>query len=107
MSLDVTLTDADGNEVYSANITHNLNRMAEEAGIYMYLWRPEEIGITKASELIEPVHAGLVLMVTEPARCERFNAPNGWGMYHNFVPWVARYVEACRTYPDATVSVSR
>ena len=33
---------------YSANITHNLGKMAEEAGIYKHLWRPEEIGITKA-----------------------------------------------------------
>ena len=52
MSLDVTLTNADGAEVYSANITHNLNRMAMEAGIYECLWRPDEHGITKAAQII-------------------------------------------------------
>ncbi len=32
------------NEVYSANITHNLGEMADKAGIYYALWRPEEKG---------------------------------------------------------------
>lgn len=27
--------------IFSANITHNLNAMAEAAGIYKHLWRPE------------------------------------------------------------------
>ncbi len=35
-------------EVYISNVTHNLNKMAGEAGIYEALWRPEEIGITHA-----------------------------------------------------------
>lgn len=52
MSLDVylhyRLTDDDGNdhgesEVYWANITHNLGKMAREAGIYTALWRPGEM----------------------------------------------------------------
>ena len=29
--------------------------MADEAGIYKYLWSPEEIGITKAEQFIEPL----------------------------------------------------
>src|SRR5688572_29936062 len=47
------------NCVYSANITHNLNAMAENAGIYMHLWRPDQIGIMTASQLIAPLTAGL------------------------------------------------
>ena len=50
----VTL-DEESDYVYSANITHNLTKMADEAGIYECLWRPEEIGITKAGQLIEPL----------------------------------------------------
>jgi hypothetical protein len=34
MSLDVYLIAARPTNVYSANITHNLNKMAEAAGIY-------------------------------------------------------------------------
>lgn len=29
-------------ELFEANITHNLNKMAKEVGIYEYLWRPDE-----------------------------------------------------------------
>ena len=30
-------------EVYGANITHNLGKMAAEAGIYEALWRPYQL----------------------------------------------------------------
>lgn len=91
--------------VYQANITHNLATMAGEAGIYKHLWRPGELGITKASELIEPLRKGLELMRSDRARFEAFNSPNGWGRYDNFVPWVAEYLGACEEHPDADVSV--
>lgn len=95
------------NTHYSANITHNLGGMAEAAGIYTALWRPDEIGISKASQLIKPLKAGLALLRADPQRFEVHNAPNGWGMYKHFVPFVAEYLAACEEYPDAEVSVSR
>jgi len=58
MSLDVEIIGGNG-AYYEANVTHNLNKMAMEAGIYEYLWRPDEIGITKAGRLIEPLSKGL------------------------------------------------
>lgn len=99
--------DYETNEVFHANITHNLNTMAEEAGIYQHLWRPEEIGITKARQLIEPLTIGLALMKRDPERFIALNPPNGWGSYEDFVPWIWRYIDACCEYPDAEVSVSR
>ena len=107
MSLDVYLEEVRPTDVYSANITHNLNRMAEEAGIYKALWRPEEIGITKASQLIEPLTAGLALLKSDPPRFEALNSPNGWGMYEHFVPFVENYLAACKEHPDAAVRVWR
>ena len=107
MSLDVMLYDENGSEVYSSNITHNLNKMAAEAGIYECLWRPDENGITHAHQIIEPLAAGLALLTTQKARFEEFNSPNGWGLWKNFVPWCADYLQACRDYPDARVDVSR
>lgn len=95
------------NTVYSANITHNLNIMAEEAGIYKHLWRPEEIGITKAAQLVEPLRAALALMKDDPARFEKHNAKNGWGLYECFVPWLIKYLAACEENPTADVRVSR
>jgi hypothetical protein len=107
MSLDVYLTDEAGDGLYSANITHNLGKMAEEAGIYDCLWRPEEHGITHARQIIEPLASGLAKLATEKARFEQFNAPNGWGLWEHFVPFCARYLQACRDNPDARVHVSR
>lgn len=107
MSLDVYLTAVRPTEVYWANITHNLNKMAMEAGIYEALWRPEEIGVTKAVELIEPLTVGLEKLKADPEHYEQFNAPNGWGMYEHFVPFVEKYLEACKENPDADVNVSR
>jgi hypothetical protein len=93
--------------VYDSNITHNLNRMAQAAGIYEACWRPEEIGITKAGQLIPLLKAGLEKLRADPKHFEQFNAPNGWGLYEHFVPWVAAYLSACEEYPEAAVSASR
>jgi hypothetical protein len=107
MSLDVYLEDPEGKELYWANITHNLNTMAGEAGIYKCLWRPDENGITHARQIIEPLAAGVALLATEKDRFEAFNAPNGWGKWESFLPWCAKYLQACRDNPDALVKVSR
>jgi hypothetical protein len=107
VSLDVSLTRTQPTVVFSANITHNLGPMAREAGIYQHLWRPEELGITKAHQLIEPLRVGLNLMRNQPGRFMALNPPNGWGTYHHFVPWLEAYLEACIQHPDAEVSVNR
>ena len=103
MSLDVRLKE----NVYSANITHNLGVMAKEAGIYQHLWRPEELHIWRAEELIEPLSMGLALLISDPERFKKLNSPNGWGMYEHFVPFVSKYLAACVANPDATVEASR
>lgn len=107
MSLDVWLKRVQETEVFGANVTHNLGLMAKEAGIYKHLWRPEEIGITHAQQLIEPLRAGLALMRSDPERFKKCDPSNGWGAYEEFLPWIRRYLEACEQYPDATISVSR
>ena len=81
--------------------------MATEAEIYEHLWRPEEINISKAEQLIEPLTKGLFKLKADPDHFQTFNAPNGWGMYENFVPFVEEYLEACIKYPNATVTASR
>lgn len=94
-------------EVYWANITHNLGKMAGEAGIYEALWRPEEIGKTKAGEIVELLEKGLADLKARPEHFEKFNSPNGWGMYEDFVVFVEKYLEACKEYPYAIIKVSR
>ena len=95
------------NCVFSANITHNLTEMADKAGIYEAVWRPKEIGISKAGNLIDLLRSGLSLLEANPEWFQNFNPANGWGTYEGLVKWVRAYLQACQKYPDAIVSVSR
>lgn len=128
ISYDEGKTLTEENEmVYNANITHNLGEMASEAGIYEALWRPhrlkegynipkddheaewefEDNQIIKASEIIEFLKRGLADLKARPEHFEKFNSPNGWGVYEHFVPFVEKYLEACKECLDAIVEVSR
>jgi hypothetical protein len=95
------------NCVFSQNITHNLGNMAEAAGIYKELWRPDELELKQASELILPLSQGLSLLVGEPKRFKKFNPENGWGTYEGLVNFVINYLYACTKYPQAQIEVSR
>ncbi len=124
-----------GDEVFHRNITHNLGSMAKAAGIYLALWRPEEFkdpaAASAASDAwkegrydegdkimaqIPPVYArdimpvlqeGLAKLEADPEHYEKYNSPNGWGLYKHFVPFVIEVLEACEKYPDAVVKASR
>jgi hypothetical protein len=124
-----------GGCVYDANITHNLGRMAQEAGIYLALWSPGEmkapdqskaiqalwrdkqyadaraleakLPVVYASDLIPVLRDGLAKLKADPAHFEKFNAENGWGLYEHFVPFVERYLAACEANPLAIVRASR
>jgi len=93
--------------IYEANITHNLGEMARAADLYMPLWRPDEIDITRAEQLIEPLTRGLAELRADPDKYKVHNPDNGWGTYDLLVRFVETYLEACKENPTATVSVSR
>ena len=112
---------------YTANITHNLGEMAEAAGLYEALWRPyrlkegynipdshcdeeyefEADNPVQAHEIIPIIEKGLEDMKDRPKHYEKFNSPNGWGMYHNFVPWIEEYLKALKEYPESFVECDR
>lgn len=107
MSLDVYLTKTIPTRIFSANITHNLYAMANEANIGMALWHPEEIGVTKAEQLIPLLKNALLKLKSDPDFFRKFDARNGWGLYEHFVSFVEKYLAACEENPDAEVTVSR
>lgn len=107
MSLDFSLNRIQETEVFSSNITHNLGRMADKAGIYYALWRPDEKGWAFAKEIIPTLEKGLKKLKDKPEYFKKFDAKNGWGTYEHFVPFVEEILEACKKYPDATISISR
>ena len=102
-----TVASEDSETVYSANITNNLNGMADEAMLYNCMWRPEEHGITHAEQLIPLLTTGLALLKSDPERFKAFNPENGWGDYDGLVGFVENYLTACEKYPSAIVEVSR
>jgi len=110
MSLDFYLQyhlDNNDVEVFWKNITHNLNTMADKAGIYKALWRPEEIGAKKAKDVIKLLERGLKELKSRPEYFKKFNPPNGWGDYEGFLKFVESCLEACKKYPNAEIYVSR
>ena len=115
------------NCVFDANITHNLGRMADKAGIYEACWRPyylhpdcpkefanydeeyafEESHPMLAKDIIQKLEKGYEDMKARPDYFKQFDSENGWGLYIHFLPWVEKYLNACKTYPDAEIFVSR
>lgn len=93
--------------LFQGNVTHNLGDMALAAGIYLQCWRPEEISITKASQLIPGLTEGLNRLLEQPERFQKFNPENHWGTYDGLVRFVREYLQACEANPDAEVSVCR
>jgi len=112
--------------VFSKNITHNLGEMADKAGIYEALWRPYRLkrnwidtedhevenefdrnNPVYAYEVIKVLEKGLAKLKSKPKYFQKFDSPNGWGLYVNFVPFVEKVLSACKEYSDARIEISR
>lgn len=104
---EVTYTERETNEVFTKNITHNLSPMAKEAGLYKAIWRPDEIGVTHAKQLIPLLESDLKGLKQHPEIYKKMNPDNGWGDYKGLVIFADDYLAACKKYPDARVEVSR
>ena len=108
MSLTVYLNDTEGSELYSRNITHNLGKMADAAGIYQILWQPDELPwIKTAKDIIPTFEKGLAELVLNKTKYSAYNSPNGWGMYEHFVTFCIDYLQACRDHPEASIYACR
>ena len=115
MSLDVDLyIDVDvGTDkpyqvlLYTFNITHNLAKMAHSCGLYDYMWAIEELGFKNASDLIDGLESGLGELRKNKQEYEKFNPKNHWGDYEGLVNVASEFLEACKSFPKANISVSR
>lgn len=94
-------------ELYTANITHNMTEMASKAGLYGALWRPDENAWTVAKDLIPTLKNGLAKLKAKPDYFKQFNPENGWGSYELLVEFVENYLKACKKYPKAVIGISR
>ena len=108
VSLDVYLTCPCCEEtVYDANITHNLGKVAAKAGIYQALWRPDELGITNADQLVPILTRGLEYLYTNTEELRALEPSNGWGTVEDLISFVSYYLSAAESNPNATIEVSR
>lgn len=109
MSLDVTLTATRTLtvSVFDGNITHNLGKMAQDAGLYEVLWHPSEHGISTAAQAIPLLRRGLARLRAEPERFKLLNPANGWGSYDGLVDFTRDVLRACEENPDATLEAHR
>ena len=98
---------SEGTTVFMRNITHNLNTMASHAGLYPFLWRPNEYGFDKAHEIIDPVDYGLSRLKNDPDFYKQYNPSNGWGDYEGLVQFAEDVLEACKKYPEADIHTTR
>jgi hypothetical protein len=104
MDLDTGASELYNVELYSANITHNLNKMAMEAGIYKCLWRPNELWENPTADKLIPIlEEGLENLKSNPKHFKKFDASNGWGTYKDFVPFVEEVLNACKEHPKSKV----
>lgn len=108
MSLDIWGSISTGGEatveVWSFNITHNLNRMWQWAGCYDALYNSE--GRT-ARDVLPALRDALESLRTRPEEARIYSASNGWGTYDQAVPWLERVIEACEKHPATVIGVSR
>lgn len=93
MSLDVSLSATRPTMVFHYNITHNLGRMADAAGLYEALWTPKSIDVKTAKELTPFLEQGLEKLKANESFFREFDSPNGWGRYVYCTPGPRRRAE--------------
>jgi hypothetical protein len=93
--------------LFVRNITHNLGKMADAAGIYNCLWRPHENGFKYSKDIISILQNGLNDLMSNPIKFRKFEANNGWGTWEGLVSFVSDVLHACKENPNATIEVSR
>lgn len=121
--------ERDDEQVYWGNITHNLAKMANEAGLYDALWRPfklldnykleyeeivkdyeydfEENNIVRAKDISTQVQIGLNNLINNKKSLTKFNPDNGFGDYQGLIKLVKEYLVELLSHPDAIITVSR
>ena len=106
MSLDIDLI-VNGECVWSRNITHNLNVIADKVDAYDHIWRADEAGIKYAKDNIQNLRVAMSRFYLEYDELLRLNPSNGWGTLDGLIEFTKAYLEACIEYPDAEIKTDR
>jgi len=96
------LDDEKGLVVFHTQITHNLVPMAEAAGIFYEIWRPQNYGISMAQQLIIPLWSGLNRLRASSNLFKPYSHPR-FGDYNEMINFVEEYLDACMVWQYAHV----
>jgi hypothetical protein len=78
--------------------------LAEQLGIYMTLYFPEDMGYQTAGQLIEPLKLAIVEIEHNP---EIFPMRDGWSSEAHFLNGLRELLKACEASPDAHLRADR
>lgn len=87
-------------ELFWRHMTHKGRDIAIEAGLYKPIWRPGELGVQYANELIGYLTKGLEVLQVMDKRSPSSALPM------MIIGFVEEYLEACKEYPIARVRVT-
>lgn len=112
MSLDISLVCECGQpcckgSLWYANVTHNLGKMAEAAGLYLVMWRPEEVGVALARDAAPLLARGVDALKTDPDYFRSLTPANNWGSYEGLLTVASEYLAAALRWPNAKIEVDR
>ena len=132
MGLDIYLKDPtstyETESLWEGNLTHNLTDMAEAVGIYEAVWRPyrllkhydkifcndpenesdfEMFNVVIGELIIPIIEKGLKKLKENPEYYKKYDSPNDWGTYKDFVKFLEEYLTALKKYPKSIVITDR
>lgn len=99
------LSDKDKEEFHEedcwwGNITHDLGEIASHVPIgdttlYYVCWRPEEIGVETAGEILPLLVKGIQYMVEHRKELLKYEFSKSRGAYNDFMKFLLNYKQAC------------
>jgi len=108
MSLDIWLEMDTGNgsslSTDSLNVTYNVFRMYERAGVRDALKGSDG---RAAREVADIFARGADAMKADPGTYEAMNPANGWGDYEGAVEFLEQLADLCRLHPNAVIRTSQ
>lgn len=102
MSTTIKLIQTRPVEVWDRNVTSNLYAICERLGIEKVVYKPSEIGITRAEELIPHIKKSLQQISENYSELVLLQLQPEGSVVH--LQWMLEsYLCACNLYPDAEV----
>ena len=91
-------------DYFSSNITHNLSKMFDEAGVDDILWHGDG---RVAGSVVDRLREAERIMLDDPPRFQKHNPENGWGDYEGALRFLRAVIEACVANPEGVIRCSR